>query len=131
MPATYQPDEPPILIDGARVMEYAAIVPPSGPGRESVVVEGVSLDMQTACKLVVAEDFVKGGVFVLYCNADWETIAAGNYPDAASAKAAAGAAYSSVEVAWIPYRALTAIEQKEVETTRDFLREIAAEFPDG
>ena len=121
-------DEPPVLIDGSRVMEFAHVTAPPGQ-RIAAVVEGVSLDLDTVSRLVVAEDFVKGGVFLMHCNGDWETLAAAHYADREAARAAAEAAYAGASVAWTPFRALTPAEQREVETTRDFLREIAAEFP--
>lgn len=123
-------DEPPVLIDGSRVVEYATLVARPGAGRVSAVVEGVTLDLDTVSRLVVAEDFVGGGVFLMHCNREWETIAAGHHGDAESARASADEAYADVTVKWTTYRPLTATEQREVETTRDFLREIAAEFPD-
>ena len=122
-------NEPPILIDGARVVEYAALEPPREAGMTSVVVEGVTLSLDTVNRLVVAEDFVKGGVFLMHCNDEWETIAAAHFRDAEAARRSAEACYAGVGMTWFPFRPLTSTEQREVQTTRDFLRELARDFP--
>jgi hypothetical protein len=124
--------EPPLLLDGARVLEFAIIDLKSVPAhRMSVMAEGLPMDLSTVSRLVIAEDLVQGGVFLLHCNDEWETLTAGHYPDAEAARQSVQGAYAQVTATWTPYRALTAAETAEVETTRAFLREIAAEFPDA
>ena len=123
-------DEPPLLLDGTRVVRYASIdasVPEAAMA--GVVAGGVPIDLRIVTRLAITEDLVSPGVFLLHCNDDWETIAAENYADADAAKRTADEAYSAVPVAWSSYRPLTESEQAEVETTRAFLLEIAAEFP--
>lgn len=122
-------DEPPIILDGARVVRYAMLTPRTR-GRASVAAAGVTFDLDTVKRLVVAEDMVKGGVFLLHCNEDWESIAVEQYRDAQAAQMSADATYAAAATtAWTAFRPLTPAEQAEVETTRAFLRQIAAEFP--
>ncbi len=121
-------EEPPVLLDGSRVLEYAVLDPSvATSGHVSVVVEGVSLDLNSICGLVIAEDLVEGGVFLLHCNKQWQTVAAGRYDRPEAARASADAAYADVTAHWRKYRELSAAEYAEVESTRAFLREIASE----
>lgn len=123
--------EPPFLLDGTHVVRYAVIddsAPP--PPCFSVVAGGVPVDLDTVRRLIVAEDLVKGGFYLLHCNRDWETVAAEAFAAADEAQRSAEERYEGVAVEWHRYRALNDSERREVETTREFLREIAAEFPD-
>ena len=123
-------EEPPLLLDGARVLRYAHLEGAARrEGRESVVVDGVPMDAATVSRLVIAENLVEDGVFLLHCNDDWSTVMAAHYADAPAAVAAAGASYAVAPPVWIDFRELTPIEAREVETTRAFLRELAAEDP--
>ena len=123
-------EQPPVMLDGARVIEFAVLdSTATRAGHGSVVVEGVSLDPGIACRLVIAENPVEEGVFLLHCNDRWETLAAGHYDRLEAARASAEHAYSGVAVRWTRYRELSAEERAEVETTRAFLREMAAEYP--
>jgi hypothetical protein len=115
------------MLDGARVLRYALF---TGDDRTAVVIDGLPLDRGALSRLVIAEDLIEGGVFLMHCNDDWQTVAASHYPDARSAEQAAGVAYAAAAPHWTTFRALTPEEEREVETTRAFLREIAAEYPD-
>jgi len=122
--------EPPFLVDGHHVVRYALVdrsVPP--PPHFSVLAAGVPVDLENVDRLIVAEDLVKGHVWLMHCNDDWATIVAESFPDADAAQSSAETRYAGVKVTWHRYRTLSASERKEVETTREFLREIAAEFP--
>jgi hypothetical protein len=124
-------NEPPLMIDGARVVEYAVFdrrVAPSG--RVSVAVGGLPVDLKSIAGVIVAENLVDGGCSLLHCNERWETLAAGHYPDRAAARRSAEGAYSGLTAQWKPFHELSAEEAAEVETTRTFLRQLAAEFPD-
>lgn len=122
-------EEPPFLIDGTRVLEYAEVDAAALAGkRVSVVVSGVALGDTLRC-VAIAEDLVKDGAFALHCNDRWETVAAERFLERDAARAAVERVYG-MALPWQPYRALTATEQSEVDTTRAFLREIAAEFPE-
>jgi hypothetical protein len=117
--------EPPFLLDAARVVAFAVL--PQGPDIHfSVVVEGVSLDPRSVSRLVVAANLVDDAIFLLHCNDDWQTVAAAPHADAVAARAAAAEAYAGIPIAWIPYRSLTPAEEREIEATRAFLRELAA-----
>jgi len=124
-------NEPPLMIDGSRVVEYSVFdrsVAPSG--RVSVAVGGLPVDLNAIAGVIVAENLVDGGFFLLHCNERWETLAAGHYPDRAAARHSAEAAYSGLPARWTPFHELSAEEAAEVETIRTFLRQLAAEFPD-
>jgi len=60
---------------------------------------------------------------------DWATVAAETFTDADEAQRSAQSRYAGVKMDWQRYRALSDSERREVEVTREFLREIAAEFP--
>jgi len=123
-------EHPPIMLDGARVIEFAVLDSTATPtGHVSVVVEGVSLDLSIVSRLVIAENPVEKGVFLLHCNDRWETVAAGHHDRLEAARASAQHAYSGVAARWTKYRELSAEERAEVEATRAFLREMAAEYP--
>ena len=115
--------EPPLVLDGTRVLQYAALAAKPGQGSGSVV-EGVALSVT---QVAIAEDLARGGVFLLHCNDNWETLAASHFATHSGAEETAAASYPGIE--WTPFRALTEAEQKEVDTTRQFLRDLAAEFP--
>jgi hypothetical protein len=122
--------EPPFLLDGTQVVRYAVIdtsMPP--PPHFSVVAGGVPVGLDTVSRLIVAEDLVKSGVYLLHCDTEWATVAAETFPDADAAQASAESRYAAVKAEWHRYRPLSESEQREVEITRDFLREMAAEFP--
>lgn len=121
---------PPFLLDGTHVVRYAVIdfrVPP--PPHFHVVAGGTPVDLDTIRGLIVAEDLVNAGVYLLHCNSDWATVAAESFADADEAQRSAEARYAGVAMAWRRYRKLSESEQREVAVTRDFLREMAAEFP--
>jgi len=117
--------EPAFLIDAARVVRYAS-VEPRGAGFTTVV-GGVPLDAATVKALAVVESLVDGSIYLLHCNADWETVTASTHPTADAAQAFAAEAYADATQRWTPFRALTEDEEREVRTTREFLRELAAE----
>lgn len=125
-------DEPPILIDGTRVVAYAIL---DERARQSpdfrAMAAGMALDGNAVARLVVAENLVEDGAFLIHCDGEWGTVAAESFPDPASAQAAAHEAYTGVTIEWTPFRPLTEEERREVEITRNFLREITAEFPPG
>lgn len=115
-------DEPPFLIDGARVLAYAEI----GPGRDAALAGGVALNASAAA---VAENLSDGAIFLLYCNDEWQTLAAEAHASKAAAQDAARSQFPAM--AWRDYRALTEAESAEIETTRAFLRDLAQDFPGG
>jgi hypothetical protein len=123
--------EPPMLLDSARVLEYAAFDwGVKASGRVSAIVGGVAVDFESVSGVVIAEDLVKGATFLLHCNDHWETVAAGTYAGVEDARMAAEAAYAGVAIQWKRYRELSAEEKAEVESTRRFLRELVADFPE-
>lgn len=124
-------EEPPVLMDGARVLQFALLDAAAAPmGRYSAVVEGVAIDQDQVSRLVIAENLAESGVFLMHCNDDWETVAAGQYPDAKAAESSVVAAYAGIKAKWTMFHDLSPEEEHEVETTRSFLRELAAENPE-
>lgn len=125
-------EEPPILLDGARVLEFAILNAGGRPGENfHALAAGIPLGPDAVSRLVVAENLIEEGVFLIHCDAEWGTVIGESYADAASARAAAQEAYRGTAIAWTPLRELSEQEMREVETTRAFLREITAEFPPG
>ena len=118
-----------MILDGARVLEYAPFDDPILSAGSSAVVGGVAV--ADAAGLVIVEDLAKGGLFLLTCNAEWETLAAAPAADLASAKAHAEVSFAGVARLWREYRDLTEAERRELESTRNFLRELTAGDLDG
>ncbi|HET9652009.1 MAG TPA: hypothetical protein VFP36_07455 [Usitatibacter sp.] len=122
--------EPPFLVDGNHVVRYAVIddsAPP--PAHFNVVAAGIPIDPGVVKRLLVAEDLVRGGVYLMHCDSDWMTVAAEGFADADTAQRSAEARYAGMPMQWSHYRELTESERREVETTRAFLQELASEFP--
>ena len=113
-------DEPPFLIDGARVLAYGAL----GANPAAAVSGGIALDARGAA---VTENLADGSIFLLFCDEDWQTLAAEPHGDAEGARRAGNAQFPQMQ--WQAYRALTAEESAEIETTREFLRELVRGFP--
>jgi hypothetical protein len=123
-------DEPPILLDGARALASAFRWRAAGGAYALLgLAAGVPLAPGVVSRLVIAENLVEDGVFLIHCDAEWGTVIGESYPDAESARVAASDAYRAEAIAWVTFRELTAQEAREVETARTFLREITAEFP--
>ncbi len=123
--------EPPFLLDGTHVVRYAVIdpnLPP--PSHFNVVAAGIPIDLAVVRRLIVAEDLVKGGAYLMHCDDEWMTVAAEVFRDADAAQRSADSRYAGVPLRWVHYRELTESERREVETTRNFLRELAGEYPD-
>ena len=123
---TRELEAPPFVLDAARVVRYAVLDLETGRPT-SFVVNGVPLDARNLAGVAIAEALLDGTIFLLNCNERWETISASPHPDVPSAEEAAAATYGSVLPAWTEYRALTDEEQREIQTTRSFLQDLAAE----
>ena len=115
-------DEPPFLIDGARVLAYADL----GAGRDAALAGGIALN---ASAVAVAEHLADGAIFLLYCNDEWQTLAAEVHASRVAATDAVRSQFPAI--AWRDYRALSEAESAEIETTRAFLRDLARDFPGG
>ena len=125
-------DEPPVVLDGARVLEYASFDDAVRSNRgASAVMGGVAVDLTTVSGLAIVEGLARGELFLLHCTERWETMAAGEFADVATAKSESETAYPGVSRLWRPYRALTKEESAEVESTRAFLRELLADDKDS
>jgi hypothetical protein len=123
-------NEPPFMIDGARVLEFAALegaIDRSGP--TSSVFGGMPVHLHDIAAVAIAQDLVEDGVFLVLCNDEWVTITSARFGDGLAARKAAEEALPMIRGRWREYRGLTAEERKELETTRAFLRELAQQFP--
>lgn len=116
--------EPPPILDGARVLEYAPFDAAIASSRASAVVGGIAVDLQNVAGLVIVEDLANGSVFLLHCSGDWETVTAATVADPPAARALAETSFPGAGRLWRKYRELTAEERAEVESTRRFLREL-------
>ena len=122
--------EPPVVLDGTRVLEYATISSVVHPtGRISVSVGGVPVDLNSVRGVALTEALGDDGFFVIHCDEHWSTLAAGHYPRLEDARASAESAYAGIASLWTKFRELSPEESAEVETTRKFLRELASQFP--
>jgi hypothetical protein len=122
--------EPPAILDAARVLEYAPFDAQLASGRASGMIGGIAVDLQNVSGLVIVEDLARETLFLLHCNSDWETVAAGEIADVASGKASAETSFPGVAKLWRKFRSLTPEEQAEIESTRKFLRELMESEPE-
>jgi len=118
--------EPPFLLDGARVAYYAILGEAAMRRGFSFVAGGVTISPASVSRIVVTENLLDKNVFLLHCNEHWETVAAAPVPDVEGAKAAAADAYEGIHIPWTTFRSLTDAERSEMQTTTEFLRELAA-----
>lgn len=116
--------EPAFLLDAARVLRYATLDPRAG--RFSTVVSGVPVDSETVKGLAIVETLLDGTIFLLNCNADWETVVSSAHASADAAQAAARELYPPSAQKWVDYRPLTEDEQREIVSTRAFLKDLEA-----
>lgn len=117
--------EPEFLLDAARVVQYAVLEP--GERGYSAIAGGVPVDPKNVVALAVVERLVDGKVFLLHCNGDWETVVATAHGDTADAARSARELYGDAQRRWTGFRELTAEEQRELRSTREFLKDLAAE----
>ena len=127
-PSNRRSTEPPIVLDGARVLEFAPFDEQLQRAGVSAVVGGIAVD--NTAGLVIVEELAQGGLFLLACNPDWETLAGVGVADAAGAKAQAEISVPGVARLWRE-RSLTEEQRAEIESTRRFLRDLIASDPDA
>ena len=120
-------EEPPFVLDGARVLRYAALDPGPRGWRSAVVVNSIPMNGANLAGVAIAEALLDGTVFLLHCNDRWETVSATSLPDVEAAEREAATTYGDALPGWTEYRGLTDEEQSEIQTTRAFLRDLAAE----
>ena len=117
--------EPEVLLDAARVVRWAALE--AGPGGYNAIAGGVPVDQENVAALAVVERLVDGRVFLLHCNGDWDTVVATEHPDAAEAERSGHELYAAAKQHWSDFRALTVEEERELRSTRQFLKELTNE----
>jgi len=118
--------EPHFILDGARVVFHAVLGEAAARRGFSFAAGGVTVSPSSVSRVVVTQSLLDDSVFLLHCNDHWETVAGVPASDPDAAKAAAAEAYEGIDIAWTPYRDLTDDERREMETTRQFLRELAS-----
>ena len=117
--------EPEFLLDAARVVRWAALE--AGEGGYNAIAGGVPVDQENVVALAVVERLVDGKVFLLHCNRDWDTVVATGHADAMDAEQSGRALYAAAKQHWSDFRALTAEEERELRSTRDFLKDLTSE----
>jgi len=117
--------EPEFLLDAARVVRYATLEPREGG--YSAVAGGVPVDQENVVGLAVVERLVDGKVFLLHCNREWDTVVATAHDHAADAEKSGRELYAQASQHWADFRNLTAEEERELRSTREFLRDLTAE----
>ena len=117
--------EPEFLLDAARVVRWAALE--AGAGGYNAIAGGVPVDQENVVALAVVERLVDGSVFLLHCNREWDTVAATEHSDAAEAERSGRELYAASKQQWSDFRALTAQEERELRSTREFLKELMNE----
>jgi hypothetical protein len=124
--------EPPFILDGARVLEYAPFDDAMRSARaSSAVMGGIAVDLLNVAGLAIVEDLATASRFLLLCDRDWATLAAEPCGDVPSGRERGSAAFPGAARLWRPFRELTEAECGEVESTRAFLRELTAGDPDA
>jgi hypothetical protein len=117
--------EPPFVLDAARVLRYAWLERQALAG--GVVVNGVPMDAANLAGVALTEALLDGTIHLLHCNDRWETVVASQHADIDSAERTVASVYGAAFPGWTEYRALSDEEQREIQTTRGFLAELAAE----
>jgi hypothetical protein len=124
--------EPPFILDGARVVEYAPFDAEMKSSRgTSAVLGGVALDLLNVFGLAIVEELAQGDRYLLLCDQDWATLAAESCDDVALGKARGENVFPGAARLWRPYRELTDEERREINSTRAFLRDLMADEPDA
>ena len=121
-------DEPPFLLDGARVLAFARVKRgAASPQHASAVAGGTPVDLETVTRVVIAQSLADDLVYLLLCNDRWETFAAESHADADHARRWCDTLFRGIELEWSDYRALTDGELAEIASTRAFLRELVSD----
>lgn len=109
--------QPPVLLDGALVLAYAA----TDDG-----VEHTGRNASPAPRIAICENLAADDVFLMHCDADWNTMAAERFASLEDARQHAESSYAGVTSKWHSYRALSDEEKSRVEEARSYLRDMAA-----
>ena len=132
MPTPDPISEPPFILDGAIVVEYAPFDAEMKSARRiSAVLGGVAVDLLNVFGLAIVEELAKGDRYLLLCDQDWATLAAEPCDDLASGRARGENVFPGAGRLWRPYREHTGEERREIDSTRAFLRELIADNPDA
>jgi hypothetical protein len=93
-------DEPPPVLDCARVIEYAEVDESvKHTGRITVYVEGKELG--PVPRLAICQNSDEAGVLLFYCDNEWNVLGAGGAPSVEAAREYAEKAYSGISEKWL------------------------------
>jgi hypothetical protein len=97
---TTAPDQPPPVLDCARVLEYAAVDSSvKYTGRLSIFVDGKALG--AVPKLAICQNMGDDPETLLFhCSDDWSVLGAGAYPSVESARDRAEQGYAGISAKW-------------------------------
>ena len=123
-------DEPPFLLDGARVIAFARVRRGASSPRHAVA-GGTPVDLETVTRVAIVQNLADDVVHVLLCNERWETFAAEAHGEAGAARQWCDSALRGVDLEWSDYRALTDEELAEIASTRAFLRDLVSDPMSG
>ena len=121
-------DEPPFLLDGARVLAFARVKrDAASPRHASAVAGGTPVDLDTVTRVVIAQSLADELVYLMLCNERWETFAAETHTDPEHARRWCDSLLRDVTLEWSDYRALSDDELAEIASTRAFLKELVSD----
>ena len=111
--------EPPVLIDGVRVLRFCTFAAEMRPtGRRTIFVGDEQIDLAQVRALVIGENLANGDLVLMHCASSWEALACFFFEDVEAAEKHASAAYFGAPLRWEQYRPLNPVEAAEVEITR-------------
>lgn len=120
--------EPPFLLDSARVLMYAETGGRNSyTGRITVFVSNALLD--PVPRLAICEELVENRVLLMHCDNSWKVLAAGFCRSIDAALESAERGYLGISSKWKQYRDLSSEEIGEIDEERQYLRNVAKEFP--
>jgi hypothetical protein len=121
--------EPPVLVDGARVISYCSFGPETRPtGRRRIFVGEQQLDLTQVRAVIIGENLADGDLMLMHCGANWEALASFYCESTTAAEASASAAYTGAPFCWERFRELTAAELVEVESAHAEMKAWAREY---
>ena len=95
-------NKPPIVLDGARVIEYAVIDETvTYTGKMCVIVGGKKLPPAEA--LVISQNLGDNKYLLFYCTAEWKVMGAGFFASIKDIKAYSELCYQGIMTKWIEF----------------------------
>ncbi len=111
--------EPPVLVDGVRVVSYCSFGTETHPTRRrSIFVDGQQLDLTQVRAVIIGENLADGDLMLMHCASNWEPLASFYCESTAAAEESVSTTYTGGPFHWQQFRELTVNELAEVESTR-------------